>query len=90
MYDFYDEMNSVNTIDRLENLMKYVMNNTRWKRLILIWDHASFHISKMTNDYVKAQKHWLTIIYLPKKDPYPNPNERKEGKPADKVICMCK
>ena len=51
--------------------------NTRWKRLILIWDHASFHVSKMTNDYINAQKQWLTMIYLPKKAPYLNPNERK-------------
>ena len=29
-YDFYDEMNSINTINHLENLRKYVMN-TRWK-----------------------------------------------------------
>ena len=35
MYDFHDDMNSINTINHLENLRKYVMN-TRWKRLILI------------------------------------------------------
>jgi hypothetical protein len=55
MYNFYDEMNSTNTIDYLENLRKYV-TNSRWKRLILIWDHASFHVSKMMNDYTKTQK----------------------------------
>ena len=77
MYDFYDDdMNSINTINHLENLRKYVMN-TRWKRLILIWENASFHVSKMTNDYINAQKQWLTMIYLPKKAPYLNPNERK-------------
>ena len=31
----------------------------------------------MVNDYVKAQKDWLTIVHLPKKAPYLNPNERK-------------
>ena len=51
MYNFYDEMNSTNTIDHLENLKSCTMKNARWKRLILIWDHASFHVSKMTNDY---------------------------------------
>ena len=71
MYDFYDRMNSTNTIDYLDNLRKYVINS-RWKRLILIWDHVSFHVSnddyiKMMNDYIKTQKDWLTIIYLPKK-----------------------
>ena len=69
MYDFYDRMNSTNTIDYLENLRKYVMNSRR-KRLILIWDHASYHVTKMMKD-------WLTIIYLPKKAPYLNLNERE-------------
>jgi len=87
LYDFYDEMNSINTIDHLENLRKYVMNNARWKRLILIWDHASFHVSKMTNDYIKAQKYWLTIIYLPKKAPYLNPNERKVNQQIKSCVC---
>jgi hypothetical protein len=73
MYDFYDVMT---TINHLENLKKYVMK-VRWKKLILIWDNASFHISRMVNDYVKTQKDWLTMIHLPKKSPYLNPNERK-------------
>ena len=55
MYDFYDRMNSTNTIDYLENLRKYVVNS-RWKRLILIWDHASFHVSKMMNDVSKCRR----------------------------------
>jgi DDE superfamily endonuclease len=76
MYNFYDVMNSNNTIDHLENLRKYVMK-IRWKRLILIWDNASFHVSRIVHDYIKIQKDWLTIIYLPKKAPYLNPNERK-------------
>ena len=87
MYDFYDDdMNSINTINHLENLRKYVMN-TRWKRLILIWDHASFHVSKMTNDYINAQKQWLTMIYLPKKPPYLNPNERKVNQQIKSHVC---
>lgn len=32
----------------------------------------------MVMDYINAQKEdWLTIIYLPKKTPYLNPNERR-------------
>jgi hypothetical protein len=34
-YDFYDEMNSINTIKHLENL-KIQIKKTGWKRLILI------------------------------------------------------
>jgi hypothetical protein len=34
-------MNSINTIDHLENLKSYTMKKGLWKRLILIWDNAS-------------------------------------------------
>jgi hypothetical protein len=87
MYYFYDRMNSINTIDYLEKLRKYVIKNSKWKRLILIWDHASFHISKRTNGYINAQKHWLTIIYLPKRAPYLNPNERKVNQQIKSCVC---
>jgi transposase len=86
MYDFYDKMNSTNTMDHLENIRKYVMN-TRWKRLVLIWDNASFHVSKMLHDYIKIQKDWLTIIYLPKKSPYLNPNERNVNQQIKSYVC---
>ncbi len=86
MYDFYDVMNSDNTIDHLEKIRKYVMK-IRCKRLILIWDNASFHISRMVNDYEKAQKDWLTIVHLPKKAPYLNPNERKVNQQIKSHVC---
>ena len=59
----------------------------RCKRLILIWDNASFHISRMVNDYVKAQKDWLTIVHLPKKVLYLNPNERKVNQQIKSDVC---
>jgi hypothetical protein len=54
-----------------------------WKRLILIWDNASYHVNQIVRDYVNAQKEWLTIIHLPKKVPYMNPNERRVNVSAD-------
>jgi hypothetical protein len=52
-----------------------IMKNGLWKRLILIMDNASFHLSKMVMDYINTQKEedWLNLIYLPKKAPYINP-----------------
>jgi hypothetical protein len=41
----------------------------------------------MTNDYINAQQHWLTIIYLPKKAPYLNPNERKVNQHIKSDVC---
>ena len=88
MYDFYDAMNSTNTINHLENLRKYVMKKIKWKRLILIWDNASFHLSITVRKYINnTQKDWLTIIHLPKKAPYLNPNERKVNERIKSDVC---
>jgi hypothetical protein len=58
-----------------------------WKRLILIWDNdASFHLNMTVRKYINTQKDWLTIIHVPKKAPYLNPNERKVN---EKVNQMC-
>jgi transposase len=85
-YDFYDKMNSINTINHLENLYVQIMK-TGWKRLILIWDNASYHVSRTALNYIDAQKDWLTIIHLPKKAPYLNPNERKVNQRIKTDVC---
>ena len=89
MYDFYDRMNSTNTIDHLENLKINIMKNDWCKRLMLIWDNASYHVSLMVRNYINAQKgeDWLTIIHLPKKTPYLNPNERKVNRLIKSDVC---
>ena len=85
-YDFYDKMNSTNTINRLEKLKINIMK-TGWKRLILIWDNASYHVNQMVRQYVNVQKDWLTIIHLPKKAPYMNPNERRVNQQIKSDVC---
>ncbi|HEY7081402.1 MAG TPA: transposase [Nitrososphaeraceae archaeon] len=85
----YEERNSINTMNHLKYFMKYVMNSI-WKTLILIWYHASFHVSKMMNDYIKTQKDWLTIIHLPKKASYLNSNERKVNQLIKSCVCVSK
>ena len=87
MYEFYDRSNSTNTINHLENL-RYVMKNNGWKRIILVWDNASYHISKITREYINRQKEdWLTVIHLPKRAPYLNPNERKVNQKIKSDVC---
>ena len=88
LYEFYDRSNSTNTINHLENLKMYVMkNNNDWKRIVLVWDNASFHLSKMTREYVNTQQEWLTVIHLPKRAPYLNPNERKVNQCIKSDVC---
>ncbi len=87
MYEFYDRSNSTNAINHLENL-RYVMKNNGWKRIVLVWDNASYHISKIAREYVNAQKEdWLTVIHLPKRAPYLNPNERKVNQKIKSDVC---
>ncbi|MGZ5491193.1 MAG: transposase [Nitrososphaeraceae archaeon] len=87
MYEFYDRSNSTNTINHLENL-RYIMKNNGWKRIVLVWDNASYHISKMTREYINRQKDWLTVvIHLPKRAPYLNPNERKVNQKIKSDVC---
>jgi hypothetical protein len=38
---------------------------------------ASYHVNQIVRDYVNAQKEWLTIIHLPKKARYINPNDQQ-------------
>ena len=66
------------------------MKSDWWKRLILIWDNASYHhVSLMVRNYINAQKEedWLTIIHPPKKAPYLNPNERKVNQQIKSDVC---
>ena len=86
-YDFYDKMNSTNTINHLEKLKVNIMKTGCWKRLILIWDNASYHVNQMVRDYVNTQKDWLTIIHLPKKAPYMNSNERRVNQQIKSDVC---
>ena len=63
--------------------------NITWKRLILIWDNdASFHLSMTVRKYINTRKDWLTIIHLPKKALYLNPNERKVNEKIKSDVCV--
>jgi hypothetical protein len=87
LYEFYDRSNSTNTINHLENLKMYVKQNDGWKRIVLVWDNASYHVSKITREYVNAQADWLSIIHLPKRAPYLMPNERQVNQRIKSDIC---
>jgi hypothetical protein len=54
---------------------------------VLIWDNASFHLSMTVRKYINTQKDWLTIIHLPKKAPYLNPNKRKVNERIKSDVC---
>ena len=80
-------MNSINTINHLRNLYVQIMK-TGWKRLILIWDVASYNVSQTVLNYINVQKGRLIVIRPPKKAPYLNPNERKVNQ-MEEIRCIC-
>jgi len=86
-YDFYDRSNSVNAINHLKNFKMYLNGNDGWRRIVLVWDNASYHISKITREYVNSQKDWLAVIHLPKRAPYLNPNERQVNQKIKSDVC---
>ena len=67
-YDFYDKMNSMNTIDHLENLKTSIMKNDWWKRLILIWDNASYHVSQMVQELYQCTERRVADCNTPTKE----------------------
>ena len=73
-------------IDHLKSIRDYVKNN-KIKRFILITDNASFHISKKTKQFIEKQSSWLTVIFLPKYSPNPNPVETRINRNLKKDGC---
>jgi len=45
------------------------------------------NLSMTSRKYINTQKDWLTIIHLPKKAPYLNPNERKVNQRIKSDAC---
>jgi len=45
------------------------------RKLILIIDNLRVHKAKLVNEYLKTQKRWLTVEYLPPYAPELNPVE---------------
>ena len=88
MYEFYDRSNSTYTINHLENL-RYVMKNNGWKRIVLVWDNASYHLSKITREYVYEQKKRLAHCNRSSKEGSVS-IQMKESKSEDKIRCLCK
>ena len=63
------------------------MIRNKVKRFILVIDNASFHVTRMTERFIKKQSEdWLTVIFLPKRSPNLNPVETKVNRNLKKDI----
>ena len=87
MYDFYEVMNSIYKHDKpSREPRKYVMKimektDTDMGLCFIPSEHDS------TKKY-NTEKDWLTIIILPKKAPYLNPNERKVNEKINQMYVL--
>ena len=66
-----DSFNAESLIHFLKELKRFV----RGQKVILIWDRLPAHRSKHMKDFLRAQKDWLTIEWLPGYAPDLNPIE---------------
>ena len=79
--------NSNDFINHLKSIKRYVLKRSI-RRLILIIDNASFHVSKKTKRYMERQSdNWLTVVFLPKRLPFLNPVETKVNRNLKKDVC---
>jgi transposase len=62
---------SPDVIKYLKGLKRFM----RGRKLLLIWDSLPAHKSKITSDYVRSQKKWLQVEFLPPYAPDLNPVE---------------
>jgi transposase len=74
----YETGNSENTVD----FMKYLQGEYKDKRIVLIWDGATYHKSKSVKDFLTSENHgkdraeWsLTCILFAPHSPEQNPVE---------------
>jgi transposase len=77
---------SYDFINHLRKINHYIKNN-KVKRLILVIDNASFHISRTTEQFIQKQSDWMTVIFLPKRSPNLNPVEIRVNRNLKKDVC---
>jgi len=67
---FKETIGSKELIQFLKELRRHIKG-----KLILLWDRLPTHCSKELKDFLKTQKHWLTIKWFPPYAPELNPLE---------------
>ena len=65
--------------DSLVAFLKDLRRELRGQKVILIWDGLPAHKSRIMTDYLKSQRHWVTVERLPGYAPDLNPVETLWG-----------
>ncbi len=55
--------------------LKALARHVRGRRVIVVWDQLPAHKSVLVRDYLRAQRHWLRVEWLPGYAPELNPAE---------------
>lgn len=65
--------------ESLIGFLKDLKRDLRGKKVILIWDGLPGHRSRIMSEYLRSQRHWLTVERLPGYAPDLNPVEALWG-----------
>lgn len=60
---------------RVRDYLRELKRHVRGRRVIMLWDRLPAHRSKLVQNYIESQRHWLTVEYLPAYCPELNPVE---------------
>lgn len=71
-YDFYIAQNSLTFRNFLGNLFDWL--NPK-KKYVLILDNAAWHKTKVIQNFLDRQKHWIKVEFIPPYSPELNPIE---------------
>ena len=66
-----DSFNSEGLVEFLKELKRFVHGN----KVLLIWDRLPAHRSKVMQEFLRQQRHWIQIEWLPAYAPDLNPTE---------------
>ena len=57
------------------DFLKQIINNHRWRKIIVIADNSPAHTSKAVDNFIRENKTKIAIFYLPTYSPDLNPDE---------------
>lgn len=61
--------------ERVRDYLRELKRHVRGRKVILMWDRLPAHRSAVAQDYIRRQRHWLTVEHLPAYAPELNPVE---------------
>ena len=72
---YFEKLPGAVNAERFLSFLRDVQRHMSGRKLILVIDNLRVHKAKMVKEYLKKEKRWLTVEYLPPYAPELNPTE---------------